>query len=178
MGYRADGKLEHFGRPELMVAAAIRTVDRVDDRMLELTKEHTPIAKPPPGLSAEDFAWWLRSRHGRAPGSLRESWRVGEIEVIDGGKLVRKDVYTNDPIAPYVEYPTLPHIIIPRRPGGLLHFFNEHGGSVYAVIVHHTGTKGSFMLTTAQAEIAVSWQEIGAEEMRRWARDAARAVHA
>jgi hypothetical protein len=175
MGYTANAKLEHFGRPEALIAAAERTVERVGDRLLSLTKEHTPIAKPPPNV---DLDWWMRSRKGRLPGTLRESWRTGTVEVLEDGRLVRIEVYTNDAIAPFVEYPTMPHIIVPRNPGGLLHFFNALGESVYATIVHHTGTKGSFMLTTALAEIAVIWQEIGGEELERWAREQAESVHA
>lgn len=174
MGYRSDGKLENFGRPEAMLEAQRRTVERVGARLHELTVEHTPVAKPPPGHEAE----WLLSRHGRRPGALRESWKVGEVEVLEGGRLMRVDVYTHDPVAPYVEWPTLPHIIVPRRPGGMLRFWDAFGNTVYARIVHHTGTKGSFMLTTSLAEIAAMWQEIGHEEMDQWARDQARLVHA
>jgi hypothetical protein len=174
MGYNADGKLENFGRPELLLEAQRRTVERVVEILHERTREHTPIAKPPPNVNLEE---WMKSRHGRLPGTLKESWKVGELEVLENGSLMRMDVYTNDEIAPYVEYPTMPHIIMPRA-GGMLRFWDQFGHTVYATIVHHTGTKGTFMLTTALGEIAALWQEIGAEELERWARGQEAQVHA
>jgi hypothetical protein len=171
MGYKSIGKLENYGRPEPLIEAARRTVERSTALLRQLTHDHTPVAKPPPGHEVE----WMQSRHGRPPGALKESWKVGELEVIDAGRLIRMDVYTNDPVAPYVEWPTLPHIIVPRA-GGMLRFWDQFGHTIYARIVHHTGTKGSYMLTTALAEVAVLWQEIGAEEMEKWAREQERLI--
>lgn len=171
MGYSSQGSLERLADPELMRAAQRRTAERVGDRLLERTKEHTPVAKPPPGAAAE----WLAARK-RAPGTLKESWKVGQVTVVLGREVMTIDVYTHDEIAPYVEWPTLPHLIIPRSPGGVLRFWNKFGKTVYATIVHHTGTKGSYMLTTALAEIAALWLEIGAEEMDRWAREQTMAI--
>lgn len=170
--YRSEGLLEQFGALEPMRGAQRRTVERVGrEQLLERTKHHTPVAKPPPGVAAE----WVASR-GRMPGTLRESWRVGEVTVELAGEVMSIDVYTHDEIAPFVEWPTMPHLIVPRRPGGMLRFWDKLGNTIYARIVHHTGTKGSYMLTTALAEVAVSWQEIGAEEMERWAREQAAGV--
>lgn len=171
MGYRSSGRLADFGRPELLRAAQRRTVERIGDELHRRTVEHTPVAKPPPGHEAE----WLASRK-RAPGTLRESWKIGEVTVNIAGEVMSIDVYTNDRIAPFVEWPTLPHIIVPHNPRGMLRFWNALGDTIYATIVHHTGTKGSYMLTTALAEVAAMWQEIGAEEMQRWAREATAAV--
>lgn len=171
MGYRG-GSLASFGRPDLMRDAQRRTVERVGPELHRRTVEHTPVAKPPPGHEAE----WLADRK-RAPGTLKESWRVGEVRVQVGGELMSIDVYTRDRIAPFVEWPTLPHIIVPRNFRGMLRFWDSLGRTVYATIVHHTGTKGAYMLTTALAEIAATWQEIGADEMERWAREATAAVH-
>lgn len=160
------GSLASFGAGSPMRDAQRRTVERVGDLLLERTKAHTPIAKPPPGHEVE----WLASRK-RLPGSLRESWRVGEVTIVAGDERMTIDVYTNDEIAPFVEWPTMPHIIVPRNPSGMLRFWDNLGSTIYATVVHHTGTKGSYMLTTALAEVAVLWQEVGAEEMETWARD-------
>lgn len=175
MGYRARGRLADFGRAGPLEAAARRTTERVGRLLHDLTVEHTPVAKPPPGVEQE----WLRSRD-REPGTLKASWKVGEVMVSEGvdGRVYSIEVWTNDPIAPYVEWPTLPHLIMPRSPGGVLRFWNEFGHTIYATIVHHTGTKGSYMLTTALALVAQQWQEIGAEEMRRWADEQAMLVGA
>lgn len=166
MGYKAQGNLADFGKTEAMVAAQERAVARVGQLLQERVRVYTPVAKPPPGAEQE----WLESRK-RQPGTLRDSWQVGEVVVVDGENRMTIDVYTNDSIAPYVEYPTMPHIIIPKNPSGMLMFWDKLGNKVYATIVHHTGTKGSFMMATAIAEVAVMWQEIGADEMNRWARE-------
>lgn len=167
MGYRATGKLANFGRTAGMEAAARRTTERVGQELLERTMRHTPVAKPPPGHEEE----WLQSRHGRLPGTLRESWKVGDVTVIERGHTYSVEVYTMDRIAPYVEWPTMPHIIVPHNPSGMLRFWDRLGRTVYARIVMHTGTKGSYMLTTSLAEVAAMWETIGAEEMERWARE-------
>lgn len=167
MGYQATGKLENFGRLEPMEGALRRTVERVGDRLLERVKFHTPVAKPPPGV---DIGEWMRARKGRVPGTLKESWQVGEVTIeADGTYTI--PVLTHDEIAPHVEWPTMPHLILPRRPGGWLRFWDKFGRTVYALVVHHPGTHGSFMLTTAIAELALEWQEVGREEMDRWARE-------
>lgn len=150
-----------------------RTTGRVGDLLLERTRAHTPVAKPPPGAAAE----WLEARK-RAPGTLKDSWLVGEVTVKADGTTYTVPVYTLDPIAPHVEWPTMPHLILPRRPGGWLRFWDRFGGVVFARLVHHPGTHGSFMLTTALAEIALEWQAIGAEEMDRWAHEQAALVAA
>lgn len=172
MGYQSVGKLENFGRVEPFLAMQHRTVDRVGDLLLELTVDGTPVAKPPPGAEAE----WLQARHGRLPGELKKSWRKDVLEV--EGSTMRIAVFTRDPVAPHVEYPTMPHIIVPRRPGGWLRFWNKFGGVVFARLVHHPGTGGSFMLTTALGKVALMWQEIGREELDRWAREQERLVAA
>jgi hypothetical protein len=175
MGYTQRGRLEDFGRTDLLLEAQQRTVKRVGDLLLQRTRAGTPVAKPPANVPLDE---WIKARHGRLPGTLRESWQVGEVEVDLDGTTMTIPVYTNDSIAPYVEYPTLPHLIVPRNPGGMLRFWNALGETVYATVVHHTGTKGSFMLTTALAEVAVMWQEIGRDELDRWSREQQASIHA
>lgn len=166
MGYTSTGRLAQFGDTTAMLEAQRRTVERVGALLHERVTEHTPVAKPPPGHAVE----WLAARK-RAPSTLRDSWKVGEVTVELDGETMTIDVYTMDRIAPYVEWPTLPHLIVPRKPGGMLRFWDKLGNTIYATIVHHTGTKGSYMMTTALAEVAQLWQIIGAEEMQRWARE-------
>jgi hypothetical protein len=170
MGYTSQGSLSQFGDPEALLAAARRTVERVGDDLLNRTVEHTPVAKPPPGHESE----WLEARN-REPGTLRESWKCGEVTVDEGGTTFTVDVYTNDRIAPYVEWPTRPHLI-GASPGKMLRFWDSVGNTVYARLVHHPGTAGSYMLTTALAEVAANWQAIGAEEMQQWAREQTAAI--
>lgn len=170
MGYTSQGSLARLADPDLMRAAQRRTVSRVGDELLHRTVEHTPVAKPPPGHEAE----WLAARK-RAPGTLKESWKVGEVTVELGTETMTIDVYTHDPVAPHVEWPTRPHLI-PLMPGKTLRFWDKEGRTVFAMIVHHPGTQGSYMLTTAIAEVAVAWRSIGAEEMAEWAREQTAAI--
>jgi hypothetical protein len=155
-----------------MRAAGRRTTERVGADLRERVRRHTPVAKPPPGAAGE----WEASRGGRPPGTLRESWRVGKVTVRGSGGLMSIDVYTEDPVAPDVEWDTQPHIIRPRGEGGMLRFWTRSGDVVFATIVHHPGTRGVHMLATALVEVAASWQEIGREEMERWAREQLRGV--
>ena len=167
MGYTGGSLTDLVPSPASMDDAAKRTAQRVGELLQERVTEHTPVAQPPPGHYAE----WLASRHGRLPGTLKESWKVGDVTVSQAAHTYSIDVYTMDKIAPYVEWPTLPHLIVPRRPGGMLRFWDKLGNTIYATIVHHTGTKGSYMMATAIAEVALLWEAIGAEEMQAWARE-------
>lgn len=173
MGYTQHGKLSSFGAEEPMLAAQRRTVERVGDELQKRVTEHTPVAKPPP---VDDVREWLAARK-RFPGELKRSWKIGTVKIGAGEHVLEVDVYTNDPIAPYVEWPTMPHLI-QARPGHTLRFWNEVGKTVFAQLVHHPGTKGSYMMTTAIAEVAAMWRTIGAEEMDRWAREQAAQVAA
>lgn len=166
MGYSAQGSLAGMVDLDLFREMQRRTVKRVGDELHRLTVEHTPVAKPPPGVEAE----WLAARK-RAPGTLKESWKVGEVTIDVGTESMSIEVYTRDPIAPHVEWPTMPHIILPRRPGGWLRFWNKYGDTIYARIVHHPGTQGSYMLTTSLEEVRISWEAMGGEELDAWARE-------
>lgn len=170
MGYRSQGNLADFGARDPLIQAQRRTVERVGKMLKERVVLHTPVAKPPAAEIAGD---WLAARK-RAPGTLKASWEIGHLRI--EGDVMGIDVESHDPIAKYVEYPTSPHLIVAH--GGRLRFWasGSHpdypaGTVVYAQIVHHTGTKGSYMMTTAIGEVAVMWQDVGAEEMETWARE-------
>jgi len=49
-------------------------------------------------------------------------------------------LFQRDPLFPYVEYPTRPHLIVPRA-GGWLRWV-AGGSAHFARTVHHPGTKG------------------------------------
>lgn len=152
MGY-VGGRLTDLVDDVDITDDAIRAARRVGDRLLELVRRYTPVADPDP----------RDDRGGRVPGTLRESWEVLEPEVTVRGN-VTVTVRTLDPVAPHVEYPTRPHIIRPRRPGGRLRFYAD-GHLVFAMEVHHPGTKGSFMMTRALAEVSVEWRAIARREL-------------
>ncbi len=132
---------------DALTAEAWRIADRVADYLLDRVKALTPVGSPPQGQGESD---WIDSRGGRRPGTLKESWEKGAIVAL-GPDHVRVAVETFDPVAPHVEYPTRPHAIRARRPGGRLRFYQ--GGQVrFAAEVWHPGTQGSFMMTRALEE--------------------------
>lgn len=169
MSYKATGALADFGRPEPMIETAHRTVERVGADLRDRVQRHTPVAKPP---AANVAAEWLEARK-RVPGTLRESWKVGEVTVIGSAGRMTIDVFTEDPVAPNVEWDTAPHLIEPRAKGkegagGVLRYWDRQGGTVFATVIHHPGTRGVHMMATSLVEIAASWFSIGSEEFRRW----------
>lgn len=151
---------------ESIIATGRRITERVGERLHERVTEHTPVAEAPPEVSAATF---IRERGGRVPGELKRSWKIGTVTVSDGGRAISVDVYTEDPVAPHVEWDTAPHLILPRKPGGALRYRDRLGNVVFAKVVNHPGTRGVHMMATASVEVAATWYEIGEEEVARWA---------
>lgn len=145
---------------------ARRAANEVGKDLLRRVTMHTPVAKRTPEVVASygTGTAWVTARK-RQPGALRDSWEVGEVTLLHAGRYYRVPVFTRDPVAPHVEWPTMPHLIAPRRPGGLLTIPTRHG-MVFAKLVHHPGTQGSYMMATALQEIAATWR---AEAARLWA---------
>lgn len=184
MGYRQEGSLQDMFHEEPILRAGRRTTDRVGDDLKDRVKRHTPVAHRPAGMSAADF---LASRHGRPPGTLRESWQRTSVHELEGHFEV--SVLTHDPTGPLVEWETRPHTIRPRpdrapasviatgKPRGTVQDGRAHlrfegaGGVVYAKEVHHPGTRGAHMMATSLTEEAATWERIGREEMERWSRE-------
>lgn len=152
MGYTGGSLAELVPDEQWIIDDAVRTARRVGRRLLELVERYTPVAEPDP----------RDDRGGRVPGTLRRSWRLGEPVILPGGR-VRIEVFTRDRIAPHVEYPTRPHIIRPRR-ARALRFFAD-GQMVFAMQVQHPGTRGSFMMARAMAQVAVEWRGIARREL-------------
>lgn len=159
MSYTATGSVADLFDAAPIELAARRIAERCQERLLELVKEYTPVAQLPDGQERSD---WLRGRGGRKPGTLKESWEKGEIEVLSHGRY-RVTVLTEDAIAKYVEYPTRPHIIRARRAKALRFYQNGELRVVHSV--QHPGTEGSFMMMRALDQLRVEWQRIGREEL-------------
>lgn len=175
MGYRG-GELADLAPPleRGIRRFATRVTRKVGGDLKNRVERRTPVAKDTAAVRAS-FATlqaWHGSRGGRLPGELKRSWKVGEVEVVlnASGERRRIDVYTLDPVAPHVEWDTRPHLIEPRKPGGVLTIPTE-AGMVFAKVVHHPGTRGVHMMATALAEVAVEWRATAEAE---WVRESGR----
>jgi hypothetical protein len=82
----------------------------------------------------------------RAPGSVKQGIRV-RIERGPGGEF-RGRVISTHPASIYLVNGTRPHMIFPRRPGGVLRF-TVGGRVVYARYVSHPGTQPNDYLRAA-----------------------------
>lgn len=147
-----------------------RATTEVGEDLRSRVKRATPIAKPDAATIASyssPSAW--KSARGRVPGTLKESWQVGEVTMVrqGTGARFRVPVFTMDPVAPHVEWDTVPHLIVPRRPGGVLTVPTRFG-MVFAKVVHHPGTRGVHMMATSLLEVAFAWRATVLEE---WVRE-------
>ncbi len=110
------------GRARDRQRAATRALLR---RMKERAEELSPVGKPRPG----------RSERQR----FKASWRITFQPTERGGAGVLANVA---PHAPYVIYPTRPHVIRARRARALV-FEGRDGRMVFRREVFHPGTKGN-----------------------------------
>lgn len=170
MGYKG-GQLASLADEAPIHRFARRATREVGKDMGRRVRRHTPVSKGFEGESLSDFQF-RRSGH-RRPGTLRDSWEVGYVSFARSVAGLREvytvPVFTHDPVAPHVEWATRPHIIEPKKAGGTLAFQTE-GGTVFAKLVHHPGSRGAHMLATTVAEVAVSWRATVGEEWRLTAR--------
>ncbi|HEX7088736.1 MAG TPA: hypothetical protein VF192_01290 [Longimicrobiales bacterium] len=173
-----------------MLNAARRTVARTGEAITEGAADRSPVADPPAGVAKTAF----EGRRGRKAGTLRDSWLTGEVEFDPtgprGAPVFGIDSYTEDPVAPHVEWPTRPHLIKPspdraaasvrttgkpRRAGtdpqAALMWIGPGGQPRFAREVQHPGTQGVHMMRDSLAEAEVTWQTVGEAEMEVWARE-------
>lgn len=73
---------------------------------------------------------------------------LGAAASVLGGQSVA--VGSDSPIAPFIEYGTRPHTIRPRAARALA--FDAGGGTVFATVVNHPGTRPSPVLENALTE--------------------------
>lgn len=72
----------------------------------------------------------------------------GRVVRIPGGRVVR--IISPVEHASHLEGGTAPHIIRPRKPGGVLRFQTRDGNIVFARFVRHPGTRATHFLSNAQ----------------------------
>jgi hypothetical protein len=72
----------------------------------------------------------IKHRTGRYRRSIRSQVAAGN----------RVEVHASAPYSIFLERGTRPHIIVPRRPGGVL-VFKVGGKTIFTRLVHHPGTR-------------------------------------
>lgn len=143
--------------------AARRITDAGGDRLKLNTRRNTPIDTSP-----------FRDKPGRPRGALRASIHRSRIEryVSSRGSGFRVRVLTEDPAGPHVEWPTRPHWITPRRPGGALRWRDQESGDVrFAKRVWHPGTNGVHMFALGAAKTEAQLGEIAAPALALFRRE-------
>lgn len=109
MGYTEVGDLEEMFREEPIEEMCERILRRGGDFLLDRVRYYTPVAQ------VDDAAEGIGG-HSRAPGTLQRSWK---IRYPDGATdTLALEVWTDDPIAEYVEWDTRPHEIRPKADRG------------------------------------------------------------
>ena len=108
-------------------------------------------------------------------GELAASYYIGLIRKGRGGWWTT--VATDVEHGPYVEYGTglfgpkrRKYPILPRKPGGVLHWVNEHGEHVFARKVMHPGSPGNHMFAIGAMVTERTLGVILEPEVRQWAR--------
>lgn len=166
MGYyplRNGGRAAALVRPVVARHTARKMADHGGARLTELTKQNTPIGPAPSAMES------AVRRAKRKPGDLRRSFEQKAVVALPGNRY-QSGVETHDPIAPFVEWPTRPHEILPRRRGGLLAFVKD-GHWVYTKRVWHPGTTGQAMVRISAAKVEAELREGLLEpELREWKR--------
>lgn len=169
------GRLEPLFTPELAEEAAH---DMAVDGTVWLHHkivENTPVSYHGIALGHQGFG----HERPRAPGTLKRSWYLDP----DGVHRRRRgadyayigQVKTDDPIAPFVENDTRPHIIRPKNPNGFLRFrLWPSGQLVFAKMVRHPGTTGHHMVLLSENAARVNFAHIVGRRLRLWAVQQAR----
>lgn len=184
MGYRG-GVLAPLYQPELAERAVFEMVDDGVHAMMGYAVEATPVNENP------------FSSPGRAPGTLRKRWRL-RPDLIPGSRRGSPSLTAEfenwDPIAPFVENDTRPHIIRPRLdrapasviatktprrmgddPQAALTWLTVGGRRVFAREVKHPGTTGAHMTLKAAARMDVEFRHVLGPALERWRKRAVRA---
>jgi hypothetical protein len=159
--------------------------DAAGDRLQANIKHLTPIGNPlDPNRSA-----------GRPPGTARESVERSAVEdfIGPGGRGYRVLALTRDPIFPYIEWNTRPHIIRPRLdrapattiatrrprrlgndPQAAVTWIGRGGRRVFAHEVHHPGTRGVHPFSRGSLELLGQLDGVARDPLQAFERELVR----
>lgn len=173
MPFVADRRLEDMLNPKAVTVAGRAMTDKGADRLVDAVKLRTPIDTSARGGLPSD----------RPRGTARESIERGPIRrhTSTVGRGWQARVFTEDPVFPYIEWNTKPHLIEPtpehkaraaaEHRQAMLRYFA--GGAVrYALRVQHPGTTGQHPFARAAAFVqAEVGESMFREELEQFARD-------
>jgi len=147
--------------PSLASECALEMAEAGGDALLDYAIEATPVNYNP--FSSPD----------RLPGTLKSRWRktMPEFRVVRGSPAYEVRAENHDPIAPFVENDTRPHVIRPKNPGGALSFrLWPTGERVTVGGVKHPGTTGWHMTLKATNRLEVEFETVMDPPVTRWAK--------
>jgi hypothetical protein len=111
-------------------------------------------------------------------GILRESWKRKPLEIglsATGHAEYRSGAETDVEYAPYIEHGTgtwgpkhAPYVILPKKPGGVLHWKNKAGEDVFARRVVHPGIHGHHMMADAAGLLEIITPMLMVGELEKW----------
>ena len=137
------GTLAPLFAVEPVEVTMVRLADRGGERMVELTKENTPVDTR----------------------QLRNSWYQRRLRRVRRGRLTgwESGVATDEDYAPHVEHGTglwgpehRRYLILPKRPGGSLRWRDPRTGRViFARAVMHPGSPGQHMVQIAAGALEI-----------------------
>lgn len=122
---------------------------------------------------------------GKTPvetGDLKASWKESHAHSVIGtqypGMGYGASWYTEVDYAPYVEHGTglwgpehKKYLILPKTPGGTLHWVGAGGEDVFSKGVMHPGSPGAHMVANAAAELELELETVLRPALKNWARE-------
>lgn len=157
MGYEG-GKLRPWFGTVPVKTAALRMARDGGDRLTALTRDKTPVGET---------------------GHLKESWKSKPVVIVVnalGETVYESGTETGVDHAPYVEWGTglwgpkhAKYLIVPKKPGGWLHWIGPDGGDVFARKVWHPGSPGAHMVAIAVAVTEATIHELVEPILKGWA---------
>lgn len=106
MGYVEEGDLESMFDEQPIEDMCDRILRRGGDFLLDRVRYYTPVG------SVDETVEGIGGGTPRAPGTLQRSWKIRLADGTEGELQI--EVWTDDPIAEYVEWDTRGHWIRPK----------------------------------------------------------------
>lgn len=164
MPWICDMELDDMLDPEAAPRACRRIADAAGDRMQELTKRFTPVDRS-----------FGKDTSARPRGTARESIYRTPVEERLGiaGATFRVRVVSDDPVFPYIEWNTRPHVIRPRPERGprARLSWRTPSGRVFAREVHHPGTQGQHPFARGELQVRGEVGRIARGPLARFERE-------